>query len=284
MTRVLDYFMTMKLLLVSYSVKLTFFVVYTFQASRMKKRLKGRKKNHECLEFLDYGKYHRIGLIILWITAMLDVVSYVIYRGTASRLVANAGMLVFIIAFGIDNISSVLRMVKQGTEAELISTLAYTDGLTKVGNRTAYMEHLERLASKVPSEPCGIAVFDVNNLKPVNDQRGHAAGDELLKHCATILQESFDSYGMVYRTGGDEFAVILSGSYVTIEYEVAIGHLQKKMSENSEVSMAYGVSFCNETTMDNLHRTEREADMLMYQYKYRYKRNQRVNIDSRSLI
>lgn len=277
---VLDYFMTMKLLLVSYSIKVTLFVVYTSQVSRMKKRLKDSKENQKFRECMDYGRYHRIGLYVLWITVMLDVGSYVIYRGTASRLLANAGMLIFIIAFGIDNIKSVLEMVKQATEAELISTLAYTDGLTKVGNRTAYMEHLERLASKVPGEPCGIAVFDVNNLKPVNDQYGHAAGDELLKHCTTMLQESFDEYGMVYRTGGDEFAVILSGSNVVMEYEMAIEHLQKKMRENSDVSMAYGVSFCKETTMDNIHRAERDADMLMYQYKYRYKRNQRANVDS----
>lgn len=53
----------------------------------------------------------------------------------------------------------------------------------------------------------GVVYLDVNGLKEINDNLGHDSGDELLKACAKIIQNSFE-IGSYYRIGGDEFVII----------------------------------------------------------------------------
>lgn len=61
------------------------------------------------------------------------------------------------------------------------------------------------------------ASIDVNGLKIVNDEIGHAAGDELIKGAAKCMKEVIGSYGKVYRTGGDEFVSIFFASKEQLE-------------------------------------------------------------------
>ena len=87
---------------------------------------------------------------------------------------------------------------------------AYTDELTGLYYRRAYEEGLDRIRIDVPSEKMiVVAIFDVNGLKEVNDKLGHASGDELLRGAASTIRSVYGSYVKCYRTGGDEFVVIL---------------------------------------------------------------------------
>lgn len=59
----------------------------------------------------------------------------------------------------------------------------------------------------------GIAFLDINNLKVINDQKGHEMGDCLLKAASDIIQNRFGKFGKSYRIGGDEFCVLLENVY-----------------------------------------------------------------------
>lgn len=91
-----------------------------------------------------------------------------------------------------------------------INDMAYKDGLTGVKNKACYMSYLDRLREKVSagSVKFGIVVMDVNGLKSINDNRGHEAGDQLIKNASSIICRYF-SHSPVFRTGGDEFVVIM---------------------------------------------------------------------------
>ena len=91
---------------------------------------------------------------------------------------------------------------------------AYADALTSVKNKGAFALALRELDEKIKGpkvEPVfGIAIFDCDGLKKVNDEFGHDKGDEYLRLASGLICQVFDGCP-VYRIGGDEFATILEG-------------------------------------------------------------------------
>ncbi len=91
---------------------------------------------------------------------------------------------------------------------EELRYLSTHDVLTGLYNRACFEEELARLRGEGPF-PVSIIVADMNGLKAINDQLGHAAGDLALRQTAGILRAAFRAQDMVARIGGDEFAVLL---------------------------------------------------------------------------
>lgn len=99
--------------------------------------------------------------------------------------------------------------ISERKQAELkLRYLSSHDILTGIYNRAYFDEELDRL-SKGRKFPVSIVMVDVDRLKEVNDQQGHAAGDELLRHAAEVLKNAFRREDVVARVGGDEFAALL---------------------------------------------------------------------------
>lgn len=127
---------------------------------------------------------------------------------------------------------------------------AYTDELTGLYNRRAYEEGLDRIRKDVPSEKMiVVAIFDVNGLKEVNDKLGHASGDELLRGAASTIRSVYGSYGKCYRTGGDEFVVILEEpveklSVLNESFEKAAEKWHGK--QVAELNISYGAALSEE--------------------------------------
>ncbi|WP_404376001.1 diguanylate cyclase [Vreelandella aquamarina] len=87
------------------------------------------------------------------------------------------------------------------------------DPLTGLLNRRGLRRHLEELLIQWQSmeKPTAVILFDLDHFKPVNDQGGHALGDQVLQQVANILQSEIRSSDWAARQGGDEFAVIMPG-------------------------------------------------------------------------
>lgn len=92
---------------------------------------------------------------------------------------------------------------------------SHIDSLTKLYNRRAYESDINE--SDFDTENLVYVSVDVNELKVANDNLGHEAGDELLVGAADCMRQCFSPYGKVYRTGGDEFVVILYASEEELE-------------------------------------------------------------------
>ncbi|MCR5030593.1 MAG: transporter substrate-binding domain-containing protein [Selenomonadaceae bacterium] len=97
---------------------------------------------------------------------------------------------------------------------------ATIDGLTGVKNKHSYLEAEEDLNRKIADHRApefAIVLLDVNDLKKINDTRGHQAGDEYIRSACEIICDIF-KHSPVFRVGGDEFAVIVRGNnYQSIE-------------------------------------------------------------------
>ena len=87
---------------------------------------------------------------------------------------------------------------------------ARTDSLTGLPNRREFLERLtEELArSKRSGDAICVAYLDIDNFKRLNDQEGHAAGDEFLEQVARAIRETVRASDVAARLGGDEFAVL----------------------------------------------------------------------------
>lgn len=82
------------------------------------------------------------------------------------------------------------------------------DVLTKLFNRSFYVDELNRLERKGPY-PVTIVMADLNGLKAANDEFGHAAGDALLRRAGEVLNSLIEKPAHACRIGGDEFAILL---------------------------------------------------------------------------
>ena len=92
----------------------------------------------------------------------------------------------------------------------LLSVQARTDALTGLANRAGFEAGLAGPAGEEGER--AVLFVDLDGFKSVNDQLGHAAGDELLRHVAARLREATRPEDVCARLGGDEFAVLLRGT------------------------------------------------------------------------
>ena len=146
---------------------------------------------------------------------------------------------------------------------------AHTDALTGVKNRLAYLEMEKRLNTQITDYPdleFAVVVFDVNDLKVINDTMGHQAGDQHLREAAHVITETFAS-SPVFRVGGDEFVVIVRGN----EYKT-IDELVEKVKLHNISTVRYGgvVIACGMARFRNdpsVAQVFRRADKNMYEDK-----------------
>jgi diguanylate cyclase (GGDEF)-like protein len=92
-----------------------------------------------------------------------------------------------------------------------LERLALRDPLTGAHNRRYFDEALRREIHRYHryERPVSLVLFDVDDLKTINDRGGHAAGDSVLRSIAATAEESVRASDSVVRLGGDEFAVLL---------------------------------------------------------------------------
>lgn len=165
---------------------------------------------------------------------------------------------------------------------DLISKLAYSDGLTGLANRTAYLEQLDEIQNETKSSiQLGIVYLDVNNLKDVNEKQGHEMGDELIKIAANIIEDSFGHYGKCYRIGGDEFCVLIRGGNIQEKYGKGLMVFNKLINEANrngwysyKIQIAQGFALSNSNTRDMIDEAIEIADDEMYKNKLELKPKQ----------
>ncbi len=157
---------------------------------------------------------------------------------------------------------------------EEIRSLYQKDALTGIYNRRGFDKLLrERFASaKQSGENFGIASIDMDNLKYINDNIGHAAGDEALKAIADSLAKSMEDGEFCARIGGDEFAAVLDTSkdgrkeYFRHKFNSEISRHRAELG-GYEFGASVGISELAEDPNATLVSCLQKADMRMYEDK-----------------
>ena len=90
-----------------------------------------------------------------------------------------------------------------------IERLAYSDNLTGLGNRYAFIRALEKRFTSTSGTPTSLLLVDIDNFKRINDTLGHQTGDKLLVSLAKRLRNSFGVEGTLARFASNEFAILI---------------------------------------------------------------------------
>lgn len=196
-----------------------------------------------CGDFVKAGSYNRIFVYVSRLSSMLSK-----YRQKLSLLNLNQRLL----------------------------ELTETDALTHVKNRNAFENKEVELNTKIhisSSTKFGIAMFDINNLKRINDELGHDAGDEYIINCCMMVCKVFKR-SPVYRMGGDEFCVVLVGDDFD-NCEELMQELRDEMASlkaadiplSEKLSVAGGIAIYDSSIDTSVNDVLKRADELMYQNK-----------------
>ncbi|MBQ9303859.1 GGDEF domain-containing protein [Butyrivibrio sp.] len=158
---------------------------------------------------------------------------------------------------------------------ENLIKIYHTDDLTKVFNRRCLEYDLSVYNSKPIEDDLVIASVDINRLKYTNDTFGHAAGDELICAAANALSEALGDSGKVYRTGGDEFTLVIHTKNISaINDEIKKNASAWTGSYGGKLAISIGYASHRDNPEVGLDRLKVMADSLMYEDKNRYyKRN-----------
>lgn len=164
-----------------------------------------------------------------------------------------------------------------------IKKLSVRDSLTGLFNRRHMEEFLdiEIAQANRDKKPLSAIMIDIDNFKKFNDTYGHAAGDEVLREVARILQEGIRDGDIACRYGGEELALILPGAIKEKAMEVA-KRVQKKLGEKTftfdaqcKITLSMGIAtFPEQSDSGNL--LLKKADVAMYWVKENGKNNVKV--------
>lgn len=175
---------------------------------------------------------------------------------------------------GVENIDEELRKEhEQANALKLANQMARHDELTGIKNKNAFFELERTVQSNIENGldylPFGIIVCDINDLKAVNDNYGHKAGDEYIKASCKLICSIF-AHSPVFRVGGDEFVVFLRSS----DYEnrdALITEFHNQVVQNLKCGegpvVASGMAVYDQINDKEFTEVFERADTMMYENK-----------------
>jgi diguanylate cyclase (GGDEF)-like protein len=100
---------------------------------------------------------------------------------------------------------------------------AATDGLTGLPNKRAVTDTLKRMFAQAASErsPLALLMLDLDHFKQVNDNRGHAVGDQVLANVGAVMRGAMRSHDFAGRNGGEEFVILLPDTEIPVALRIA---------------------------------------------------------------
>ena len=178
-------------------------------------------------------------------------------------------------------IMQTLRAMQMAMQNRLLEQKAFIDAYTGLPNKNACNELLNK--KDIITDPTACIMFDLNNLKTVNDTMGHSAGDQLILNFAKLLRSVIPEKDFVGRYGGDEFiAVIYHTNEAEIEEILKVLYREKDRLNSYEnqipIDYACGWALSSDNMSCTMQMLLDDADDYMYKNKQlckKYKGNRK---------
>lgn len=250
-SHMVSYLRISQYLVVSAAICIVFVLLYEYKKTKQR-------------AILNYGSR----FLVLVICGVLEIANYYLKFNSGFSDIYLIGFVIFYSWQFVDIINGLVKLVTQSVKLSLYQNLAITDPLTGIRNRTAYYELAKIYNDNLDKYPSlGIGMFDLNNLKDINDLYGHNEGDKYICTCTKIICNSFPNCA-VFRIGGDEFVAI----FVDMKnYEIEACHntlaksvLAYNESNPTKLGIAFGYSYYSSEIDSELGDVLKRADVNMY--------------------
>jgi diguanylate cyclase (GGDEF)-like protein len=166
--------------------------------------------------------------------------------------------------------------------------LALHDELTGLSNRRAFEDHLSVALERCRRSESTLALFmlDLDGFKQINDNYGHLAGDQMLRHVATGLRERLHGFDSLARLGGDEFTLVTCNPAIMQSIEQLSESIRSVIerpliydNQTLKVSASIGIALYPNDAADST-RLLRIADLRMYSLKQKRTPLRHIRLDS----
>lgn len=210
---------------------------------------------------------------IMLCAMVLEFVSFA-KTGFISSIYTLLAVIFFIAVVTSEATKKLIQEVELSKKNEIYKQIALFDEMTGIYNSNKFL--LDMDANDTMSTNTVLIIFDINNLKFVNDTYGHAEGDKIIIKTAEIISQLFGDNDSIYRTGGDEF-LVLRNDLEEAEIKTRIALIKasiKVYAENCnyDFDVAVGYTYYDPKIDKMIDDTKQRADELMYEEKERSKK------------
>lgn len=224
----------------------------------------------------EYAKKFCLPLYTAVTFAAMELMAYYIRGFRKTSIFLPLGTISFIVMLIWILVVRYYNGLMEEQKITYLKKLANIDMLTEALNRNAYENTVKYMEDhEMEIRTTGVLIFDVNDMKLINDNYGHEQGDEALKRCYQCICGAFHADGNCFRTGGDEFACVFNVNEKTeIQKEIEIfdslvEETAKKVSFPFSVAVGYA---CYEEGVDvDFQDIVRRSDAMMYRKKRKKK-------------
>ena len=234
----------------------------------------------------DEAKKFQYPMCALIVFGMAEMFLYYLRKFQQTSILLPIGTLLFIIMLIWIQVSQYYDQYIQKQKVIYLQKIANMDMLTEAMNRNAYEDMVKYLdEGDIKLRTTGVVLFDLDNLKVINDNFGHEKGDEALKLCYQCISQAFQNVKNCFRIGGDEFAYVYHSDEKDMipERLKALELILKKTAETNKLeyplSMSAGYAYYQPDIDFDFKDIVRRSDTMLYRQKRRKKMAQSTGLD-----
>lgn len=161
-----------------------------------------------------------------------------------------------------------------GRREQELREIATTDALTGLMNRSAFSKFAEEVLSRLENQQVCLIIIDVDHFKRINDTFGHHAGDEALRHLASVASSHLRSMDALSRFGGDEFmlllphASIIDAERICTRLRNSLRRTPLRLEDGATLMLSVSCGIAAADSCDTFSDLSKRADAALYDAKY----------------
>ena len=155
------------------------------------------------------------------------------------------------------------QLAKIESRSKSVKGIAWRDEMTGLLNRRGWNRLVQTTDAVTDTHVHAVVMFDLDKLKSVNDEKGHAAGDKLIVGAANVLAQSMRGDDIVARLGGDEFGILLQDIYPRQLEDI----VQRIRTELAAANIAATLGYASSPPHASIAIAAEEADQMLISQK-----------------